>query len=72
MTGRVLAANAAMEQLLGVEPGELVGKDALAMYVEGDRSGLESTLAELAAGRISYVQQDRTLRRPTAGPSRSS
>ncbi len=62
MDGQVLAANAAMEELLGVGPGELAGRDALIGHLVGDRADLVSRLRDLADGIVSYVRGDRTLR----------
>ncbi|MCW2681850.1 MAG: hypothetical protein JWM62_3251 [Frankiales bacterium] len=61
MDARVLAVNPSMEKLMGSSSEELVGQDALGFYVEEDRCGLEATLGDLAAGRITYVRQERTL-----------
>ncbi len=70
LQGRVLAVNAAMEKLLGEPAEELIGRDALAMYVESDRQGLRDARARLASGAEHYVQHEVTLIRADGEPVR--
>ncbi|MCU1691010.1 MAG: hypothetical protein JWM64_101 [Frankiales bacterium] len=62
LCGRVVAVNPAMARLLGEPAEELVGRDALAMYVDADREPLEAALAEIASGATHFLRQERTLR----------
>ena len=64
LTGQVLAVNPAMEQLLGRDARDVVGRSALELYGEQDRAELERMTADLVAGRSAYARQDRTLVRP--------
>jgi diguanylate cyclase (GGDEF)-like protein/PAS domain S-box-containing protein len=62
LDGRVLAVNAALESLLGVPAARLVGGDGLA-HIAADLDDVRESLGRLAAGAVSYVQHERSLRR---------
>ena len=60
--GRVLRVNRAMATLLDEPVEALLGRDALAMYVDEDREGLQQALGRMASGQDHVVRQDRALR----------
>lgn len=59
LRGRVLAVNAAMEGLVGAPASELVGRDALGIYVQGERESLERAWPAWPPGSISTCSRSR-------------
>lgn len=64
LQGRVLSANAALEELLGRSGESLVGQDAVALYSEEAQPEVREALAKLMSHEVTSMAQEHDLCRP--------
>ena len=70
LEGRILAANAALAELLGRPECDLVGMNAVQLYSEQDQPAVVEALGRLLSGEVTQLAQEHTMLRGDGTPLR--